>query len=77
MKNRMILIYARIQVWSDIISSVCILSDITILVASYYDYSEVIENDCFQIQVTNLKKKNNISFWAIVSDTLVNIFLRN
>lgn len=58
MKNRrMILIYARIQVWSGIISSVCILSDMTILVASYYDYSKVIENDCFQIQVTNLKKK--------------------
>lgn len=63
MKNKKInLIYARIQVWSDIILSVCILSDMASLVASYYDYSEVIENESFQIQVFNTRKTKPYSF---------------
>lgn len=78
MKNRkIVLICARIQVWSGIVLSVCILGGMTSLVASYYDYSEVIMNDSFHIQVPNTKKPQTIRFWGIVSDILLNVFLWN
>lgn len=35
----------NIQVWSTIIASVCILTEMSSLDTSYYDYSEVTEND--------------------------------
>lgn len=49
----------KIQVWSRIRSSICILTEMAILDASYYDYSEVTENDNFQIQLPNTKKANH------------------